>query len=628
MDAQDRLSALLPRPVRFETHSGLCPAHRAIRLDIRADDDRIERACRRWIDRLVLPGEQPCTARSSASTNAARSSTLVVRCEQAAVVPNGRQQGYRLSITPDRVEVAARTPVGCFYGLQTLERLTRHARADLPCCTIEDAPDFAGRGLLLDVTRGRVPTLEWLKGFVDRLASLKVNQLQLYIEHAFAFTFDPDICGHENGLTPDEIRSLDGYCRERFIELVPAVATLGHMGRILSLPRYRALAEIPPNTSWDAMTWPERVRGLTLDCVNPDGHRLVERIWSDVLDAFSSPSVNLCGDEPWDLGRGRNTGRWDERGRGIAYLDHIRRVHDFCTSRGRRSMFWSDVVTHYPDLFDRVPRDATVLHWGYDDQTDYAAAGRFVDAGLATYVCPGTSGWKRIINAMDLAERNIATFARIGRECGATGLLNTDWGDHGHFNMPGCSWHGIVLGASLSWRVDHPTGITFDELFVRSEWGCRDASVVRALREASSIATRCETWRMLWTPIERITGEGAIPETDTLLTMRQAAECAQRLIRSSVEQPSLGWDYLTELELACRFSALCARKLLACRGLLDGRDVSARDELVLDSWSCDLEACMADYATAWNRTAKPAGLSDIESALRAAAADVRRTFLA
>ena len=344
------------------------------------------------------------------------------------------RDGYRLTVSASGIELLGGSPAGCFYGLQTLTQLTDFASGEVPCCVIDDFPDFTARGLLHDVTRGKVPTLDTLKTLVDRLAALKVNQLQLYIEHAFTFGFDPDICGPDDGLTPDEIRELDAYCKDRFIDLVPAIATLGHMGRILSMPRYRHLAEIEPTKSWEEMPWPQRARGFTLDIMNPESHALIGRIWSEILDSFASPMVNICGDEPWDLGKGKNHERFAATGTGPPYIDHILRIHAICAARGRRTQVWSDVVRNHPHLFDRLPKELTVLHWGYDDKADYEGTRAFTDAGLETVVCPGTSGWKRILNAMNLAERNIAAFAAAGRKHGATGLLNTDWGDHGHFN--------------------------------------------------------------------------------------------------------------------------------------------------------------------------------------------------
>ena len=40
---------------------------------------------------------------------------------------------------------------------------------------------------MFDVTRDRVPTMATLYELVDLLASLKINQLQLYSEHTFAY---------------------------------------------------------------------------------------------------------------------------------------------------------------------------------------------------------------------------------------------------------------------------------------------------------------------------------------------------------------------------------------------------------------------------------------------------------
>ena len=145
-------------------------------------------------------------------------------------------------------------------------------------------------------------------------------------------------------------------------------------------------------------------------------------------------------DEPWDLGKGRSRARLPDGDCTEAYVQHVRRTHDFCAARGRRCQLWSDVIRNHPERLDRLPQNTTILHWGYDERTDYEGTATFVDAGLPTVVCPGTSGWKRIINAMDAAERNISTFAAVGRRCGAIGLINTDWGVWGHSNPSPCPW--------------------------------------------------------------------------------------------------------------------------------------------------------------------------------------------
>ena len=69
----------------------------------------------------------------------------------------------------------------------TLRQLLREYGRRLPCLKIRDWPDFARRGVMLDISRGRVPKLETLLDLVERLADFKINEFQLYTEHTFAY---------------------------------------------------------------------------------------------------------------------------------------------------------------------------------------------------------------------------------------------------------------------------------------------------------------------------------------------------------------------------------------------------------------------------------------------------------
>src|SRR5205085_841863 len=103
----------------------------------------------------------------------------------------------------------------------------------LPELRINDSPDFAVRGIMLDISRDKVPTMPTLFALVDLFAELKINQLQLYTEHTFAYANHPDVWRDASPMTPDEIKTLDAYCRTKFIELVPNQNSFGHMERWL-----------------------------------------------------------------------------------------------------------------------------------------------------------------------------------------------------------------------------------------------------------------------------------------------------------------------------------------------------------------------------------------------------------
>jgi len=631
---------LLPRPKEVALHDGVCVLSSGTRLELQIEDLRVKRAAVRWSAGL---GGGPANRHQPGSHPIVR---IAVDIAQAP-----HRDGYRLHVREQEIELVGASPAGCFYGLQTLAQLQvgsrgpeigtpataeplrrpwdrdelPHAssRCTAPCCTITDWPDFATRGLLHDVTRGKVPTLATLKQLVDRLASLKVNQFQLYMEHTFVFSFDPEICNTEDGLTPDEIHELDVYCRQRFIELVPALAAFGHMGRVLSMPRYRHLAEIETSKTWSEMSWPERMRGQTLDCMNPESQKLIERMWSDILEAFSAPVINICGDEPWDLGYGKNKGRLDNAQKGEAYVAQLRRTHDFCAGRGRKTQFWSDVLRNYPDLLHRLPTDSTLLHWGYDDESDYEGTAAFVAAGLETFVCPGTSGWKRILNAVELAERNIRTFGIAGREHGATGLVNTDWGDHGHFNLLACSWHGIALGAAVGWTADHPAGGDFDACVGPLIFGTPDRAGLTVLRKASRIGERCETWRLLWMPLRAVCTDMTLPSREAAHAAREHATAFLRWLGQA--EATSGGDArdLAELTVAAHFMELFAEKIRLVHEASGRAGNAPSHRNACHDLAERVDQAADAYAACWRARNKETGLDDIRRALSAIAEDLR-----
>ena len=428
----------------------------------------------------LAPSERSAAATFAPKRASGTSPELVLSAGSAAT------QGYRLGVTPQRVEVHGESPAGLFYGLQTLRQIQFLCGDVWPALEIDDAPDFAVRGLSYDVSRGRVPTLTALKELVDRLAGLKVNQLQLYTEHTFAFAFDPEISAQASPLTPDEMRDLDVYCAERRMELVPSLASCGHMGRILSLPRYRQLAEVSPTQSWEEMTWRQRVRGLTLDVTNRDSRALLAAMYAEVLPLFSSPWMNVSCDETFDLGQGRGQARARELGPGGLLLEHLRWLHELCGRHGKRIMFWGDMLKKHPDLVGQLPRDAVALNWGYDADADYESTALFCDSGLTTYVCPGTSSWNRFVADINTADANIRRYAAAGKRYGVAGLLNTDWGDDGHVAPPAGAWHPIALGAALAWNAEGPPPTTSAPMRRRTQPPAQPQSWRNAANSAGS----------------------------------------------------------------------------------------------------------------------------------------------
>ena len=151
---------------------------------------------------------------------------------------------YEIRITPEGIRAAGGSDEALLHAVTTLNQWIRRHGAVLPCLTVRDWPDLPHRGYYLDCSRGRIPTMDFLKKTVDLLCAFKINEFQLYIEHTYLFRNMSEIWRDDDPLEAEDILELDAYCRERHIELIPSLATFGHMFRILSTKSYAELCEL------------------------------------------------------------------------------------------------------------------------------------------------------------------------------------------------------------------------------------------------------------------------------------------------------------------------------------------------------------------------------------------------
>jgi hypothetical protein len=363
-------------------------------------------------------------------------------------------QGYEIEIEPNGIHVTSATAEGAFYAAQTLAQIIRqHPDLVLPCLQIEDRPDFRARGVMLDVSRDKVPTMETLFGLVDQFAALKLNQLQLYTEHTFAYRAHPQVWAEASPLTGEEILKLDQYCRERFIELVPNQNSFGHMERFLKLPEYSELAECP-----EGFTFPWGFRhptGFTLNPLDPRSIELVEGLYAELLPHFTSPLFNVGCDETFDLGLGKSKEECARVGKGPVYLEFLKKIHALLQDHQKIMMFWGDIILHHPELIGELPRDVVAMEWGYEAGhpfDDHLA--KFDEAGIPVFVCPGTSSWCSFTGRTDNALANLREAAASGVRQNAAGYLITDWGDWGHHQPLPVSYLGYAAGAAYAWSYE------------------------------------------------------------------------------------------------------------------------------------------------------------------------------
>jgi hexosaminidase len=377
-------------------------------------------------------------------------------------------QGYRINISPTGILLEATGEAGLFYAGCTLIQLLRYSSPPfhhktelstitLPCLVITDWPDFTNRGVMLDISRDKVPTMETLFDLVDLLASWKINQLQLYTEHTFAYQQHPEVWLGVSPITGEEILKLDAFCKERYIELVPNQNSFGHLEHWLSLPKYKPLAEAPDGFDFP---WGHHEGPFSLYPLDKRSLSFLEGLYDELLPHFTSCQFNVGCDETFDLGQGRSKEECERVGSGRVYLDFLLKIYEQVRRRGFRMQFWGDIIMAHPDLVPELPKDSIALEWGYEADHPFDEHGeKFAQAGLAFYVCPGTSAWNSIAGRTDNCLGNLANAALNGMKHGAEGYLITDWGDNGHWQNLPVSYLGFAAGAAYSWCYQSNQGL-------------------------------------------------------------------------------------------------------------------------------------------------------------------------
>ncbi|MFN2530210.1 MAG: family 20 glycosylhydrolase, partial [Pyrinomonadaceae bacterium] len=386
-------------------------------------------------------------------------------------------EGYVLHVDEKGVVVGGQSAAGVFYGLQTLKQLVRgdSDNASVQGVQIVDWPAMRWRGVSDDISRGPVPTVDYIKRQLRTFASFKLNLHSFYMEQTFSSSEHPLIGPMGGSLTPDEIRELVAYAKSYHMELVPEQQTFGHLHKALQLEKYSNLAETP--------------YGDVLSPQQEGTYKLIADWYRELNDLFPGRFFHIGEDETFELGEGQSREAARARGVGAIYFEHLNRVRDLLKPYNRRLMFWGDIALNHPDLIGNIPKEMIVMNWDYAPKDDFSARIKpFKDAGLDQFVCPGVSNWNQIFPNIESSSKNIVNFVRDGRAAGALGMMNTTWDDDGE-SLFESSWYAIVLGATASWQSVAVDLKPFDEDFDWSFFRNDGHEFVKAIHALGSVNT-------------------------------------------------------------------------------------------------------------------------------------------
>ena len=350
-------------------------------------------------------------------------------------------QGYNIIIKDKFIHVSASTPQGLFYGTQSLKQLIRHQiltenNLNIPCYGIFDYPSLEYRGWMDDISRGPIPTKEFIKEEIRRLAEYKFNFFNLYTEHLFKLEDYPDIAPTD-GLTADEIKELTDFAKDYYIEFIGNQQCFAHAEKTLDNPFYDDIKDTRFN-------------------FNPgvdETYEFLEVLLGETAQAYESKYFNINCDETESLGNGKAKSYIDSLGAENAYCQHINKVYDILKKYDKEVMIWGDIIAKNPEMIKQLPEDIQFIVWSYGGRDSFdEMIEPFKNSGHKFWVAPGASCWATSFPYIDNYIKNIANFARDAERHGAKGIINTAWDDYGE-TMFNSTWHAMIWCAETSWNT-------------------------------------------------------------------------------------------------------------------------------------------------------------------------------
>ncbi len=377
--------SIVPKPVKLESKKGVF----TLRPDTVVLVDSRTLPVGEYLSAFLSPALGADISVKQIAKGDSTSNAIVLSADPGLMKQLGAE-GYRLTVSPERVEITGAAPAGVFFGFQTLRqmlpaRIESRTRADgvawtVPCASIEDTPRFPWRGLMLDPARHFLPK-DFILSFIDLMAVFKFNTLHMHLVDDQGWRIEikkyPELTeigsrraaskGFQlNGTgkpdkgfyTQDDLKEIIDYAAKRYITIVPEIEMPGHaQAALASIPGLSCKGEkLKVRTEWGV--------NKEIFCAGNDKtFEVLENILTEVAALFPGEYIHIGGDEvPKD--------RWKECAKCQARIKaenlkdeselqswFIKRMEKFINSKGKKLIGWDEI------LEGGLPPRATVMSW-------------------------------------------------------------------------------------------------------------------------------------------------------------------------------------------------------------------------------------------------------------------------
>jgi hexosaminidase len=272
-------------------------------------------------------------------------------------------EGYRLAVTKSAVRLEAGTPEGLFRGVQTLRQLlpaqaeshhaVRTGSWTVQGVEVTDAPRFAWRGTMLDVSR-HFFTVAQLERYIDLAAMYKVNMVHLHLSddqgwriaingrpRLTTYGGSTEVGGGKGGYyTQQDYKQIVRYAAERYMTIVPEIDGPGHTNAALA-----SYADLNCDGVAPPLYTGTEVGFSSLCITKPETYTFIEDVLGQLARMTPGGYLHVGGDEAHSTDPDQ-------------YVTYVERVAGIVKKLGKNMVGWNEIGR------TKLPSGSVAQYWG------------------------------------------------------------------------------------------------------------------------------------------------------------------------------------------------------------------------------------------------------------------------
>ena len=327
-------------------------------------------------------------------------------------------------------------------------------------------------GVMIDMSRNAVMSMDGLKRFLPLLQKMGYNCVMLYTEDTYEVDGEPYFGYMRGRYSKAEMKEIDSFASSLGITVIPCIQTLAHLNATF---RWK---KVPLDCDDILLTDDERT------------YELIEHMFATLSECFASRKIHIGMDEAHMLGRGKHLDKHGYEAVNTIMKRHLDRICKIAKKYNYELMLWSDMYfrpwnngkymipkCEMPqEIVESLPKSVIPVYWDYYQSKESAYSDMIENhkqLSNKTWFAGGAWCWYGLIPYNRFTLESMIPALNACKKHNIRDVVFTMWGDDGaecsHFSqLPSLFYlaeyaKGNTDEAKIKEKFKRFCGIDYDE---------------------------------------------------------------------------------------------------------------------------------------------------------------------